>query len=735
MSRTIIAKSVMTYLDSCFYCFLRRSLISVAGPEDVNAGWNGDSVLCFLSHKDYSRGKKLSNEDGEKEVSSGYPSWTRDWRIQEARDMIRNCFTAGEWTAKEDAATLLKADAMARDVLASMQMEKTKKENLEALVAKKGKSTKLRGIEFEQHEDKEDYSEDDEDTDKDVSSGEDPDDDQVFSLDENSEKEDAASGSDEEQEEEEEEEDPDAEFEKKLLRPTKRQKLLEKRKKHRLLFENLLDQAQGGSKMEGGQAATAEFDKMMSRHEAQMAKNREVLDSLPEETRLALEGHPPGSYVKLKIEGVPHEFITNLDPRKPLVVGGLARCEESMGFLHARFLTHRWSHRILKSNDPITLSVGWRRYQTVAVFSKEEHNLRKRYLKYSLKHEHCHMTFFGPLCPPKTGLIAFLNSAWRPNESDSKNFRVAGTGVVLDLNNSFMVMKKLKLIGEPSKIFAKTAFITGMFNSPLEVSKVIGAKIQTVSKIRGIIKASLKNEHNSKPGDFRATFEAPIKRADLVFLRSFVKVDLPQYYNPVMNLLCPLGAFAGDANNAEPGAWRMMRTTAEMRRDMGGLKPDNKSDSHYRKIERLPYVPKELQIPVKLAAQLPYKEKPKMSKFEYRKAIRSKIGHDPLLTNSDIPEEVVPLTVKMDLGEDSAQAPQLKVQEKATRREMLSRLMEIHADYKARQKMSKKKRTAEFIKKKEEETQKLEQQRKLKRKEFFRKGGGKTPATKRQKVK
>ncbi|VDQ06689.1 unnamed protein product, partial [Trichobilharzia regenti] len=241
---------------------------------------------------------------------------------------------------------------------------------------------------------------------------------------------------------------------------------------------------------------------------------------------------------------VPSQFIKRFDPCQPLVAGGLSSAEEAFGHLQIRFRTHRWLKRVLRSNDPLTVSIGWRRYQTVSVFSQEEHNLRKRFLKYSLPHEHCLATIY-----------------------------------VIDSNKSFQIMKKLKLIGEPYKIFSKTAFIRGMFNSSLEVSKMIGCRIQTASKIRGLIKAALTNPSTSKPGDFRATFEAQIRKADIVFLRTFFAVELPRYYNPVLNRLVPI---AGEKSTPSGGGgWRLLRTLGELKWE-AGIKTESKPDSQYK---------------------------------------------------------------------------------------------------------------------------------------------------------
>eukprot|EP00798_Chlamydomonas_sp_ICE-L_P024730 gene24730-10366_t len=231
---------------------------------------------------------------------------------------------------------------------------------------------------------------------------------------------------------------------------------------------------------------------------------------------------------------VPFELVQYMNPCSPLLVGGLGQNEEKLGVMKMRFKRHRWSPKILKNRDPLVFSVGWRRFQSIPIYAIEDHNRRLRMLKYTPEHQHCVTSVYGPLAPPNSGVVAIQNL------SDTiSNWRISGTGVVLELDAEFRVVKKLKLVGNPYKIARNTAFIGGMFNSQLEASKFEGASVKTVSNIRGTIKKAVRpgGEFGGKDGSYRATFEDKILMSDIVFLRAWVQVDIPRFYNPVTNLL------------------------------------------------------------------------------------------------------------------------------------------------------------------------------------------------------
>lgn len=173
------------------------------------------------------------------------------------------------------------------------------------------------------------------------------------------------------------------------------------------------------------------------------------------------------------------------------------------------------------------------------------------------------------------------------------------TGTALEQEATPSVVKKLKLVGTPTKVFKNTAFISGMFNSQLEVAKFEGAKLKTVSGIRGQIKKAIKD---GEAGSFRATFEDKILLSDIVICRLWVPVEVKKFYNPVMSLLTADG----------PASWVGMRTTAQVRQERKVPIPINK-DSLYKPIVRVPREFRKTVVPKRVEEGLPFASKPKLS--------------------------------------------------------------------------------------------------------------------------
>lgn len=243
------------------------------------------------------------------------------------------------------------------------------------------------------------------------------------------------------------------------------------------------------------------YDEKKEEMARQLQLNREEFADDDDETRAMVEGYRPGSYVRIELTGIACEMVENFDPRFPIIVGGILPAEERFGFLTVRIKRHRWHAKILKTNDPLIFSLGWRRFQSLPIYHLDDHSIRNRLLKYTPEHMHCAATFYGPVSLPNTGFCAFNTL-----DGSRPGFRISATGVVLDVDRSTKIVKKLKLTGVPYKIFKNTAFIKDMFNSALEVAKFEGAAVRTVSGIRGQIKKAL-----AKPdGAYRAAFEDKI---------------------------------------------------------------------------------------------------------------------------------------------------------------------------------------------------------------------------------
>lgn len=172
---------------------------------------------------------------------------------------------------------------------------------------------------------------------------------------------------------------------------TKRERLLEKKRRIKEMFDKEFDETKGG----GDVTESVYYDFLKQEASKQSELNRLEFEKMDDEQRVKYEGFKPGMYVRVEIKSMPVEFLANFDATDLVIVGSLDLNESNIGLIQVRLKKHRWHDRILKNGDPLMISLGWRRFQTVPIFYIQDHNMRNRFLKYTPQHMHCHACFWG----------------------------------------------------------------------------------------------------------------------------------------------------------------------------------------------------------------------------------------------------------------------------------------------------------------------------------------------------
>jgi ribosome biogenesis protein BMS1 len=244
----------------------------------------------------------------------------------------------------------------------------------------------------------------------------------------------------------------------------------------------------------------------------------------------------PGEYIKIELDEV---FKTDVDFSKIIILGSYLVSETKQEILQGKIKTNKLFGKQLKTNDPLIFSVGWRRFQSIPVYSSKTSG-ENRMLKYSFKYGFCLINFYGFVVPPGTGFSVY---------SEKSKFRVLGYGNIMDVTGEHNLVKKLKLVGYPKKIMGNTAFIKDMFTSDLEVQKFKNAKLKSVSGLKGIVKNPV-----GKKGEFRGAFEGEMLMSDIVTLNCFVAYPVQKIMIPVKNLY---------------SNWKGLRSLREIREEFG----------------------------------------------------------------------------------------------------------------------------------------------------------------------
>lgn len=158
-----------------------------------------------------------------------------------------------------------------------------------------------------------------------------------------------------------------------------------------------------------------------------------------------------GYYVRITLENMKYKDFQQINHKMPIILSRINLGEDNLGFVKVNFKRHRWYSNLLKSNDPIIVSSGWRRYQTLITFAKEDPNDRLRFLKYTPGHDFCTGVFYGNFNQQNSGCI-FTQTI----KEDLKKFRIAGSGMVMEINKSFEVLYDISIDYEKNKTYWRT---------------------------------------------------------------------------------------------------------------------------------------------------------------------------------------------------------------------------------------------------------------------------------------
>ncbi|KAM0681064.1 Glycoside hydrolase 2 Mannanase beta-galactosidase [Glugoides intestinalis] len=306
----------------------------------------------------------------------------------------------------------------------------------------------------------------------------------------------------------------------------------------------------------------------------------------------------PGAYLKFDLENV--EF----NPKNILLIGGYLPLEGNNVLLKGKVLKNKWQKFDLKTNAPYFFSIGWSRFQSIPTFCKDD-----KMVKYCK--EFSELVFYSTMVPQGTGFFLYSYDA---------EYRILGAGQILDTSGNYSIKKKLKLIGHPKTITGRNAIIHSMFSSSREANKFLNAKLNTVSKLRGLLKSAI-----GKDGCVRAMFEGTILMSETVFLKCFVSIEPYTYIQHTganvqyVRHLKDIKAGLEDESNSTEDEESSIDENIEPYFDERKRKKEKLENIELRKLKRqLPFSKREIRE-VKETIELP-------TPPENRKALQSRLA-------------------------------------------------------------------------------------------------------------
>ncbi|KAL7750837.1 ribosome biogenesis protein tsr1 [Sorochytrium milnesiophthora] len=234
-----------------------------------------------------------------------------------------------------------------------------------------------------------------------------------------------------------------------------------------------------------------------------------------------------GSYVTVLVKNVP-QSATHAFADKLFWVAGLLQYEHKMSTVNFTITRRETCKDTIKSKDPVTVQVGFRRFVANPVYSEHTKNASgtnnaHKFERFLRADRTSVATIYGPVtfgpCP-----VLML----KESEQDQEPMLV-GTGAVLNCDPTRIIAKRLILTGHPYKIHKKSAVIRFMFFNPEDIEWFKPVQVVTKYGRTGHIRESLGTH-----GYMKCIFDGPIKQMDTICMYLY-KRCFPKVFASVMS--------------------------------------------------------------------------------------------------------------------------------------------------------------------------------------------------------
>lgn len=186
---------------------------------------------------------------------------------------------------------------------------------------------------------------------------------------------------------------------------------------------------------------------------------------------------PGGVMVKLVLRNFTQvDYVTH--PNRVVVVSTLFKHERKMTQMHVKFKRHS-PDAVIKSKEPITIHVGFRRLKVRPIYSRIVPNCTKTKMVKEVKDDQVYLASFYFLCtyPPQSVLM--FNS-----DFDYRNAVLMGSGEVFRCDAFQIILKRVQLTGYPFKINKRKCIARLMFFNPNDIKYFMPIDLTTKLGLR-----------------------------------------------------------------------------------------------------------------------------------------------------------------------------------------------------------------------------------------------------------